>query len=67
MEEIEAMKLDTANLATEDIDRLIKEKRKQRLEANKDGQKVVSTNDVEKRLTEGWEFLFSRFRRTRRL
>jgi hypothetical protein len=66
-EEIEAMELDTANLATEDIDRLIEEKRKQRLEANKDGQKVVSTNDVEKQLTEGWEFLFPRFRRTRRL
>ena len=52
MEEIEAMELDTVNLATEDIDRLIKEKRKQRLEANKDGQKVASTNDVEKPLTE---------------
>jgi hypothetical protein len=37
MEEIEAMELDTANLATQDIDRLIKEKKKkkQRLEANK--------------------------------
>lgn len=67
MEEIEAMELDTANLATEDIDRLIKEKKKQRLEENKNSQKVVSTNDVEKRLTEGREFLFPRFRRTRRL
>jgi hypothetical protein len=36
MEEIEAMELDMANLATQDIDRLIKEKKKkQRLEANK--------------------------------
>lgn len=38
MEEIEAMELDTANLATQEIDRrLIKEKKrkKQRLEANK--------------------------------
>ena len=68
MEEIEAMELDRANLATEDIDRLIKEKKKkQRLEGNKNSQKVVSTNDVEKRLTEGREFLFPRFRRTRRL
>lgn len=67
MEEIEAMELDTANLATEDIDQLIKEKKKQRLEGNKNSQKVVSTNDVEKRLTEGREFLFPRFRRTRRL
>jgi hypothetical protein len=66
MEEIEAMELDTANLATEDIDRLIKE-RKKRLEGNKNSQKVVSTNDVEKRLTEGREFLFPRIRRTRRL
>lgn len=58
MEEIEAMELDTANLATEDIDRLIKEKKKkQRLGANKNSRKVVSTNDVEKRLTEGWEFV----------
>jgi len=58
MEEIEAMELDTANLATEDIDWLIKEeKRKQRLEANKNSQKVVPTNDMEKRLTEGWEFV----------
>jgi hypothetical protein len=53
MEEIEAMELDTANLATEDIDRLIKERKKKRLEGNKNSQKVVSTNDVEKRLTEG--------------
>jgi hypothetical protein len=67
MEEIEAMELDTPNLATQDIDRLIKEKKKQRLERNKNSQKVVSTNNVEKRLTEGWEFLFPRFRRTRRL
>jgi hypothetical protein len=67
MEEIEAMELDTANLATEDIDQLIKEKKKQRLEGNKNNQKVVSTKDVEKRLTEGREFLFPRFRRTRRL
>jgi hypothetical protein len=67
MEEIEAMELDTANLATEDIDRLIKEKKKRRLEGNKNSQKVVSTNDVEKRLTEGQEFLFPRFQRTRRL
>lgn len=67
MEEIEAMELDTANLATEDIDQLIKEKKKQRLEGNKNSQKVVSTKDVEKRLTEGREFLFPRFRRTRRL
>ena len=51
MEEIEAMELDTANLATQDIDWLIKEeKRKQRLGANKKSQKLVSTNDVEKRL-----------------
>jgi hypothetical protein len=58
MEEIEAMELDTANLATQDIDWLIKEeKRKQRLRANKKSQKLVSTNDVEKRLTEGWEFV----------
>jgi hypothetical protein len=58
MEEIEAMELDTANLATQDIDWLIKEeKRKQRLGANKKSQKLVSTNDVEKRLTEGWEFV----------
>jgi hypothetical protein len=59
MEEIEAMELDTANLATEDIDRLIKEEeeKKQRLGANKNSQKVVSTNDVEKRLTEGREFV----------
>jgi hypothetical protein len=58
MEEIEAMELDTANLATQDIDSLIKEeKRKQRLGANKKSQKVVSTNDVEKWLTEGWEFV----------
>jgi hypothetical protein len=38
MEEIEAMELDTANLATQEIDRrLIKEKKrkKERLEANK--------------------------------
>jgi hypothetical protein len=67
MEEIEAMELDTANLATEDIDQLIKEKKKQRLEGNKNSQKVVSTKDIEKRLTEGREFLFPRFRRTRRL
>jgi hypothetical protein len=67
MEEIEAMELDTANLATEDIDQLIKEKKKRRLEGNKNSQKVVSTTDVEKRLTEGREFLFPRFRRTRRL
>jgi hypothetical protein len=67
MEEIEAMELDTANLATEDIDQLIKEKKKQRLEGNKNSQKVVSIKDVEKRLTEGREFLFPRFRRTRRL
>jgi hypothetical protein len=67
MEEIEAMELDTANLATEDIDQLIKEKKKQRLEGNKNSQRVVSTKDVEKRLTEGREFLFPRFRRTRRL
>ena len=67
MEEIEAMELDTANLATEDIDWLIKERKKKRLEGNKNSQKVVSTNDVEKRLTEGREFLFPRFRRTRRL
>jgi hypothetical protein len=55
MEEIEAMELDTANLATEDIDRLIKEEeeKKQRLGANKNSQKVVSTNDVEKWLTKG--------------
>jgi hypothetical protein len=58
MEEIEAMELDAANLATQDIDWLIKEeKRKQRLGANKKSQKLVSTNDVEKRLTEGWEFV----------
>jgi hypothetical protein len=58
MEEIEAMELDTTNLATQDIDWLIKEeKRKQRLGANKKSQKLVSTNDVEKRLTEGWEFV----------
>ena len=67
MEEIEAMELDTANLATEDIDRLIKERKKKRLEGNKNSQKVVSTNDAEKQLTEGREFLFPRFRRTRRL
>ncbi len=61
------MEPDTANLATKDIDRLIKERKKKRLEGNKNSQKVVSTNDVEKRLTEGREFLFPRFPRTRRL
>lgn len=56
-EEIDAKQLDLANLATEDIDRLVKEKQMQKLEANKNSQKVVSAKDTEKFLTEGWEFV----------
>jgi site-specific recombinase XerC len=59
LEEIEAMELDTADLTAEDIDRLIKEKKQRRLEANKNSQKVVMAEHVENWLTEGWEFVSS--------
>ncbi|MEO9320400.1 MAG: site-specific integrase [Nitrososphaera sp.] len=55
-EEIEAKELDLATLTSDDIDKLGREKQKQKLDANRNNQKVVAAEEVEKWLLEGWEF-----------
>lgn len=56
-EEIDAMSIDLSTLTPEDIERMGREKRQQKLEANKNNQKVIPADSVEEWIAQGWEFV----------
>lgn len=56
-EEIDAMGIDLSALTPEDIERMGREKRQHKLEANRNNQKVVPADSLEEWISQGWEFV----------